>query len=283
MGGLSLGCLLAAPFLRGISGFSLGEAQLVEEQIVTLRKNIVITGASSGLGEGMARQFAAKGRNLALCARRTDRLDALAEELTAAHGITVVTRRLDVNDHDQVFAVFKEFRTELGTLDRVIINAGINRGRSIGTGHFDANKQTMETNAIAGLAQAEAAVEIFRDQGAGHLVIISSLGAVRGMPGSLTAYSASKSALAALGDGIRFDLHGSPIKVTTLLPGYIESEINDELGIDRPYVTKAEVGAKALFKAIESETAKAFVPFFPWAPMSLVIRALPAGRLKKLM
>jgi short-subunit dehydrogenase len=248
-----------------------------------LRKNILITGASSGLGEGMARQFAARGRNLALCARRTDRLDALAEELTAAHGVNVVTRTLDVNDHDQVFAVFKEFRGELGTLDRVIVNAGINRGRPVGTGRFEVNRQTMETNLVAALAQAEAAVEIFREQGAGHLVVVSSLSAVRGMPGNLTAYAASKSGLSALADGIRYDLHGSPIEVTALLPGYIESEINDEHGNAPPYITKAEAGAKALFKAIESETAKAYIPAFPWAPMSVALRILPGGRLKKLM
>jgi short-subunit dehydrogenase len=248
-----------------------------------LRKNIVITGASSGLGEGMARKFAAKGRDLALCARRTDRLDALAEELVAAHGVNVVTRTLDVNDHDQVFAVFKEFRGELGTLDRVIVNAGINRGQPVGTGRFEVNRQTMETNLVAALAQAEAAVEIFREQGAGHLVVVSSLSAVRGMPGNLTAYAASKSGLSALADGIRYDLHGSPIKVTTLLPGYIESEINDEHGNAPPYITKAEAGAKALFKAIESETAKAYIPAFPWAPMSVALRILPGGRLKKLM
>ena len=248
-----------------------------------LRKNILITGASSGLGEGMARKFAAKGRNLALCARRTDRLDALAGELIAAHGVNVVTRTLDVNDHDQVFAVFKEFRGELGTLDRVIVNAGINRGQPVGTGSFEVNRQTMETNLVAALAQAEAAVEIFREQGTGHLVVVSSLSAVRGMPGNLTAYAASKSGLSALADGIRYDLHGSPIKVTALLPGYIESEINNEHGNEQPYTTKAEAGARALFKAIESETAKAYVPAFPWAPMSVALRILPGGRLKSLM
>jgi short-subunit dehydrogenase len=103
------------------------------------------------------------------------------------------------------------------------------------------------------------------------------------MPGNLTAYAASKSGLSALADGIRYDLHGSPIKVTTLLPGYIESEINDEHGNEPPYTTKAEAGARALFKAIESETAKAYVPAFPWAPMSVALRILPGGRLKKLM
>jgi short-subunit dehydrogenase len=81
---------------------------------VSLRKNIVITGASSGLGEAMARAFAGLGRNVALCARRTDQLESLRAELQTAHsGVIVETRELDVNDHDQVFKVFGEFREVL--------------------------------------------------------------------------------------------------------------------------------------------------------------------------
>ena len=103
------------------------------------------------------------------------------------------------------------------------------------------------------------------------------------MPGNLTAYAASKAGVSALADGIRCDLHGSPIKVTTLLPGYIESEINEEHENKPLYITKAEAGAKALFKAIESESAKAYVPAFPWVPMSVALRVLPGGRLKNLI
>ena len=79
-----------------------------------IRQKILITGASSGLGEGMARAFAAKGRDLALCARRTERLDALKAELTQRHpGITVAVAELDVNDHDQVPKVFGELSAGL--------------------------------------------------------------------------------------------------------------------------------------------------------------------------
>ena len=86
-----------------------------------MRKNILITGASTGLGEGMAREWAAKGCNLALCARRADKLQALQRELQQAHpDIRVLVRGLDVCDYDQVFAVFRGFREELGSLDRVV-------------------------------------------------------------------------------------------------------------------------------------------------------------------
>ncbi|PXY21928.1 SDR family oxidoreductase [Prauserella flavalba] len=245
------------------------------------RKNIVITGASAGLGEGMARRFAADGRNLALCARRTGRLDALAEELTAAYpGIRVVTRELDVNDHDRVFTVFREFRDELGSLDRVIVNAGLGKGQPIGTGYFTANRQTVETNLVAALAQCEAALEIFREQRAGHLVVVSSFSALRGLPRNLTAYAASKAGVATLADGIRADVHGTPIAVTTLLPGYIASEMTGRAG-RTPLLASAERGGKALVKAIESEKAKAYVPTVPWAPLSVVLRVLPTGLLRR--
>ncbi|MFD9896123.1 SDR family oxidoreductase [Amycolatopsis sp. NPDC059027] len=250
---------------------------------MALRKNILITGASSGLGEGMARQFAARGRNLALCARRTERLDALAEELTGAFpGIKVVTRPLDVNDHDRVFSVFEEFRAELGSLDRVIVNAGIGKGQPIGKGRFDANRTTLETNFVAAAAQVEAAVGIFREQRAGHLAVISSFSAIRGFPGNLTAYAASKAGISTFVEGTRIELRRTPIKVTDIQPGFIESEMtarNDGV----PLVARAEVGVRALVKAIEAEGAKAYVPSWPWTPLSLVVRLAPEALLKKFL
>ena len=118
-----------------------------------MRKTILITGASSGLGEEMARQFAARGHDLALCARRTDRLETLKASIAAQHpDVRVVVRALDVNDHDQVFEVFRAFRADFGTLDRVIVNAGLGKGAPLGTGRFDANRDTAVTNFIGALA-----------------------------------------------------------------------------------------------------------------------------------
>ncbi|GAB3166196.1 SDR family oxidoreductase [Amycolatopsis stemonae] len=248
---------------------------------MTLRKNILITGASSGLGEGMARQFAAKGRNLALCARRTERLEALAKELEGAHpGIRVVTRTLDVTDHDRVFAVFAEFRGELGSLDRVIVNAGLGKGQPVGKGRFDANCQTLEVNFVAAAAQVEAAAEIFRAQGSGHLAVVSSFSALRAMPGNLTAYAASKAGISAFVEGARLELKRKGITVTDVRPGYIESEMNDRIGRN-PLLAGAETGARALVKAIEAEPRRAYVPAWPWVPLSAVMRVVPSAVLRR--
>lgn len=247
-----------------------------------MRKTIVITGASSGLGEGMARLFAGMGRNLALCARRTDRLDALRDSLLAEHpDIQISVKKLDVNDHDQVFTVFHEFEAEFGHIDRIIVNAGLGKGQPLGTGYFYANKQTAETNFVAALAQCEAAMEIFRKQNAGHLVVVSSIGAVRGMRKNLTTYAATKAGVASIAEGLRTEMLGKPITVTTLFPGYIRSEMNERVK-RAPFMVDTETGCRAMVKAIEKEKAKAYVPFWPWAPISFAVRRMPLSWVRKI-
>lgn len=247
-----------------------------------MRRNILITGASSGLGEEMARQFAAKGHPLALTARREDRLKALQAELTAAHpGLTVLIRPLDVNDHDAVFETFRSIDAEL-PLDRIIVNAGIGKGAPLGTGRFDANLETAQTNFTAVLAQAEAALELFRARNAGHLVFISSVAALRGMPKSVTTYAATKAAVATLAEGLQVELLGKPIKVSTIFPGYIKTELNEHVA-RTPLIVDTVPGVRAMVAAIEAEKAKAFVPPWPWVPMARVLKYAPLPLLKRMI
>ena len=252
-----------------------------------MRKNVLITGASSGLGAGMARILAAKGHNLALTARRVDRLEALKAEIGAAHpDVEVVVHALDVNDYDQVFAVFKQAIRELGGLDRVIVNAGLGKGGRIGTGKFHANKETAETNFVAALAQCEAAMEHFYERKAGHLVVISSMSAMRGLPSTITTYAATKAAVAHLAEGIRLDLmrrKGHDIKVTTLFPGYIASEMNEGVEQEPKMMVDTETGCKALVKAIEREVTDAAIPTWPWAPLGQVMKHAPLSVLRRMV
>lgn len=249
-----------------------------------MRQRTLITGASSGLGAEMARQFAARGVDLGLCARRTERLEELRAEIRAAHPErTVAIRQLDVDDHPAVFRVFREIADDLGGLDRVIVNAGLGKGASVGTGRFDANKATLSTNLVAALAQCEAAMEIFREANAGHLVVISSLSALRGMPKSMTAYAASKAGVATLAEGIRSDVLGTPIKVTTLLPGYIRSEMNEQTEQRAPMIASTTDGVRSMVRAIDKEVAEAIVPQWPWRPLSVVLRHAPLGVLRRMM
>lgn len=246
------------------------------------RKNILITGASSGLGKGMAVEFAKQGCNLALCARRVERMETLKDELLQINpDIQVFLRPLDVNDHDAVFETFKAFRNDMGSLDRVIVNAGMGKGASIGTGYFYANKQTAETNFVAAIAQCEAAVEIFREQNSGHLVTISSISAVRGFRRAMTVYAATKAAITSLSEGMRLDLLNTPIKVSCIHPGFIRSEINEKVE-KVPFIVDTETGCRAMVKAINKEKANSYVPSWPWSVLHWIMRIAPDSVIRKM-
>ncbi len=246
----------------------------------------LITGASSGLGAEMARQLAARGHDLALCARRTERLEVLKAELTTAYPQRrVEVRALDVNDDAAVFEVFAAFRADFGGLDRVIVNAGLGKGAPIGTGRYDANKQTAMTNFVAALAQCEAAMEIFRAQKRGHLVMISSVSAMRGMPKTVTTYAATKAGVAALAEGIRSEMLGESgldIRVSTIYPGYIRSEMNERVK-HTPFMVDTATGVRAMVEAIEAEKAHARVPAWPWVPLGWAMHNLPLKAVRRLL
>jgi short-subunit dehydrogenase len=245
-----------------------------------VRQRILITGASAGLGEGMARRFAGMGRDLALAARRTDRLETLRDELLAAHpGIRVETAALDVDAPDAVARVLPELAGRLGGVDRVVVNAGIGRGASVGTGNAQANRSVLVTNVLGAHATCEAAMELFRGQGAGHLVLISSVASIRGMRQTRTAYGASKVALNALGEGIRSDVYGSRIVVTTILPGYIATDIN--VGRRGPFTVDIDTGVEALVEAIEREPVRAYVPAWPWRAIAAFLRVAPLRAIRR--
>jgi NAD(P)-dependent dehydrogenase (short-subunit alcohol dehydrogenase family) len=243
-----------------------------------VRQRVFITGASTGLGRGMAREFAARGRDLALVARRLDLLEELREELREVHpGIRVVIGRLDVDDHEAVARVVPELAAELGGIDRFIANAGLGKGAPVGTGRARPNRQVLVTNVLGTHACCEAAVELFRAQGSGHLVVVSSVAGVRGMGGTRTAYATSKAAGAVLAEGIRADLLGDratrAIRVTTIHPGFIETDIN--VGRRGPLTVDLDTGVRALTAAIEREPVRAYVPEWPWRPVAGLLRVLP--------
>jgi short-subunit dehydrogenase len=245
------------------------------------RQKILITGASSGMGAGMARSFAAKGRDLALCARRTDRLDELKAELSQQYpAIKIAVAALNVNHHEQVPKVFAELSDELGGIDRIIVNAGIGKGARLGSGKLWANKATIETNLVAGLVQIETALEMFAKIGSGHLVLISSVFGAKGVPGVKAAYAASKAGIRSLGESLRAEYPSGPIKVSVLEPGYIESEMTAKSASTVLMVDNA-TGVKALVDAIEREPGRAVVPWWPWGPLVQLMRVLPPRLTKR--
>lgn len=181
---------------------------------------------------------------------------------------------IDVNDHERVPKVFAELSDEIGGIDRVIVNAGIGKGARLGSGKLWANKATIETNLVAALVQIETALDMFNQRGSGHLVLISSVLGVKGVPGVKAAYAASKAGVRSLGESLRAEYAQRPIRVTVLEPGYIESEMTAKSASTMLMVDNA-TGVKALVAAIEREPGRAAVPWWPWAPLVRLMWVLP--------
>ncbi|MFT5563787.1 MAG: NADP-dependent 3-hydroxy acid dehydrogenase YdfG [Myxococcota bacterium] len=240
---------------------------------------VLITGASAGLGEEMARQLAALGWDLVLCARSVDKLEALASELRTT-GRRVEVAALDVTDTDAVFTVVNGAVQTMGRLDRVIVNAGIGLGAPVGSGKPEANLATLQTNVIGAMAQCEAAMAVFREQGHGHLVLIGSVAGVRGMAGAGTAYAASKAAVGAIGEGLRCD-QVPGVDVTVLHPGYIRTAIND-FGKGAPFAVDVKPGVTQMVRLIEKRVGVAYVPRWPWSVVARVLAAMPLSVVRRI-
>lgn len=269
----AIGAIQPARYIKGLKKSQIGKG-----------KTVLVTGASSGIGQGMARLFAKLGYNLAICARRSERLEQLKTDLLNSYpDIKVEYRVLDVAEYESIFDVFQDFKKEFGHIDRIVVNAGVGESRRIGKGGFDINRLTAEINFVSALAQCEAAMQIFREQNNGHLVVISSMSAMRGLPGYITTYSASKAAIAHLAEGIRADMLVSklPIQITTIYPGYIRTEIN-EGAKPLPFEVDAERGATVIVAAIESGVDEACVPSLPWSIVGQAMKRLPLPLVSKI-
>ena len=246
---------------------------------------ILITGASAGLGAEMARQFAAKGHDLALCARRPTASRSSGPRSSPPHpgGRIEVRRPGRQRRRRRLRGRSAPSPADFGTIDKVVVNAGLGKGAKIGTGNYAANKETAMTNFVAALAQSEAAMEIFREQNAGHLVMVSSMSAMRGLPKPMATYAATKAGVAHLAEGLRNEFHGKPIKVTVLYPGYIASEMNDQVAEKTPLMVDTEKGVRAMVNAIEKEVADACVPPLPWSVLAPVMKYAPLPLFKKMV
>jgi NADP-dependent 3-hydroxy acid dehydrogenase YdfG len=247
-----------------------------------MTKTVLITGASSGIGAALAREFAARGYDCALSARRMTNLTALQDDIQRQWPQRKVhVTALDVLDYAAVFRWMAAAQAALGSLDIVVANAGIALMNRAGTGHFGADRAVIETNVLGAMATCDAAIAAFRQQDRGQLVVISSVAAFRGMP-SGGAYSASKAAIATYADAIRAEVYRTPIKVTTLYPGYIDTPINNQMR-SRPFVIDVDKGARLMANMIERGIQSSTVPAFPWNVLSRLLRVLPNSALARAM
>ncbi|WP_030385330.1 SDR family oxidoreductase [Streptomyces sp. NRRL S-241] len=204
-------------------------------------KVVAITGASSGIGEETARRLAADGHRLLLGARRTDRLEALGREINAAGG-TAAFQRLDVTDAADVRAFVAAAREHYGRLDVMVNNAGVMPLSPLGALKVDEWDRMIDVNVRGVLHGIAAALPVMRDQGAGHIVNVASVGAYEVSP-TAAVYCATKFAVRAITEGLRQESDGS-LRVTLVSPGVTESELAE--GISDPAAREAMKAYRAV-------------------------------------
>ncbi|MCE9568455.1 MAG: SDR family oxidoreductase [Rhodocyclales bacterium] len=231
---------------------------------------VFLTGASSGIGEALARHYAATGATLGLAARRQDRLSALAASLPGTHACY----RLDVADAASLQAAAADFIARFGCPDIVIANAGV----SVGTladraDDLAAFNRVFQTNVI-GMAQTfQPFIAAMKAQGGGRLVGIASVAGIRGLPGA-GAYSASKAAAIAYLEALRVELRGSGVKVVTIAPGYIATPMTALNRYPMPFLMSAAVAAPRFARAIARGTRYTVIPW-QMGVVAKLMRLLP--------
>jgi NADP-dependent 3-hydroxy acid dehydrogenase YdfG len=207
-------------------------------------KVVVITGASSGLGEATARLLAAEGATVVLGARRADRLKALAEELNARGGKAIV-RTTDVTDREQVKALVDAAVRSHGRVDVMLNNAGVMPQSRIEQLKVDEWDQMVDVNIKGVLYGIASALPVMKAQKAGHFVNVSSVAGHKVGPGSAV-YAATKFAVRALSEGLRQEVKPYNIRTTVISPGAVVTElpnsITDPVAAARVQKLYAEVG-----------------------------------------
>ena len=189
-------------------------------------RTVLITGASAGIGEACAVVFAAEGARLILAARRRERLEVLAARLTEAHGAAVHVIDFDVRQREAVNVAIESLPVECGSIDVLINNAGLSRGLDrLHEGVPDDWEEMIDTN-IKGLLWVDRAVTPGMVQrGGGHVIHIGSIAGRQTYPRG-NVYCATKHAVRALTDGLRLDLAGTGVRVTSIDPGMVDTEFS---------------------------------------------------------
>ncbi len=191
-----------------------------------MNKIVLITGASSGIGEGCARKFASNGAKLILNARSTDKLEALAKELTEKYSAETYVLPFDVRDRKAAFEALVSLPEEWKAIDVLVNNAGLVIGMDKEhEGCLDEWDIVIDTNIKSLLAMTRMVVPGMVERGRGHIINIGSIAGDAAYPGG-SVYCATKAAVKALSDGLRIDLVDTPLRVTNVKPGLVETNFS---------------------------------------------------------
>jgi short-subunit dehydrogenase len=228
-------------------------------------KTVMVTGASSGIGRGLALELSRRGAKLGLIARRAEKLAELVWEIEATNG-KAIALPADVMDVNSLAAAATQLRSTFGPIDVLIANAGV--GATVDAAELKGSTVAgvINVNVLGAANSVEAVVPEMVQRGSGQLVVISSLAAYRGLPKS-AAYCASKAAVSAFFESLRLDLKPRGIDVTIIHPGFIKTPLTAGRHAQMPFLMELEDAVQKIISAIEKRK-KSYA--FPWQLASIV-------------
>jgi NAD(P)-dependent dehydrogenase (short-subunit alcohol dehydrogenase family) len=238
-------------------------------------KTVLITGASSGIGRGVALELARRGARVGLVARRADALAEIVCEIEASerrgNGFGE-TRALaltgDVQDAESIRNAAKQMQEQFGSVDVLIANAGIATTADAAEIKAADVARVISVNVIGASNSVAAVLPEMLKRGQGQLVVISSLAAYRGLPKS-AAYCASKAGVSAFFESLRLDLEPKGIAVTIIHPGFIKTPLTAGRQAKMPYLMELEDAVEKIVRAVE-QRKKSYA--FPWQ-LATIVRA----------
>jgi len=233
-----------------------------------------ITGASSGLGAGLARRLATSGYAVALAARRVERLEQVAAAVRAAGG-TALPLACDVREPEQIRAAVATAVRELGPVDLLVANAGISGMTRTEALSAEVVEHVMRTNFLGPVHAVEAVLPSMLERRSGHLVAVGSLAGYGGLPRS-AAYSASKGALHNFFESLRLDLRGTGVDVTVITPGYVKTELTAKNDHRMAFLLELDDAVERMARGIERRDALVAFPL-PLFAVVWMAQVLPAA------
>tara|TARA_B110000211_G_scaffold137309_1_gene157065 strand:- start:10 stop:762 length:753 start_codon:yes stop_codon:yes gene_type:complete len=232
------------------------------------QKKIWITGASSGIGKALAEKFALEGWRVAVSARRKEILDEMADNKN------ISSYPLDVTNQEQINDVFSKIISEFGNLDLCVFSSGTYDPKLEQGINIQQNKFVMETNFFGVLHCIKSVEKYFKDRRDGHISVVSSIAAYRGLPNS-SGYGPSKAALTNLTESLYFDFKKYNVRISLVSPGFIKTPLTDKNEFSMPFIKSPEFAAEKMFDGLTK--SKAFEIHFPKALTMLLklLRILP--------
>lgn len=234
--------------------------------------NIFITGASSGIGESLAYYYSQKGFTIGLVARRKDRLQSVSNKCKELGG-NPIHYNIDVSDRNKCKNIIEKFLSITKSVDIVIANAGVGGEDNILSGDPSEINKILKINLLGATNSVIPFIPIMKEQRSGRIAIISSIASFRGIP-KHGAYSSSKAALSNLTDSWGYTLKPYGISLTTVFPGYINTEMTKDHEFKMPFLMHPDKASKIIADAIQRKKRKLIFPW-QWRFIIPILRILP--------